>query len=1026
MPEQTWFDRLRVWLAEKLFRLGPALVDRAEASWGHDQSTFAPEVYGEYIATSVGVYTCATYRAANLARLPLRFYRVTAAGKREEVTSGELYELMQRVNPYWTLGRLLRMTELARCLWGAAYWVLERGANGRRVPREIWWARPDRMKVVPDSVNYLSGFVFENQGERIPFRPDEVVWLRMDNPVDEYSGLSPLAAARLSVDLGTAGLRSNARLFEHGIQIGGVISPADDTAYWTPEQTKQLEELFARRFKGVDKAHRWAVLSGGVKVQPLSLSPKDAEFIAQMKWSLNDIARVYHIPPELVGDHEFATYSNFDQAYKAFWSDCLQPEAQEIAEEITEQLLPLFGGQADLAEFDFSGVAALQEDRAEVVDQMTKLAGIGVPLNRLLEEFMPTLLPQDGSGYSWGNVWWAPATLLPAGSGEPAAPEQPEEPAERALRLVRELVAAQQRPALPAARRALEYGSAEHERVWKAFVRRTDSHERRFREAVEDLFRRQRDSVLARLRDTTRAAKALPEDDPFDKPQWIKRFKQEILPLFREIFRDVGEATLDELQAEVDFDLANPRAVRFLERRAQRFAREVNETTWQQLKEALKEGVQAGESIPQLAERVEEVMAGRIRSSAETIARTEVIGASNGGALEAARQSGVVKRKVWLAALDERTRETHVAAHGQTVGLDEDFEVGGGRGPAPGQIGLPEEDINCLPGDTLVLACGIERVYRRWYDGELVEITTACGHQLAATPNHPVLTNRGWIPLGLLQEGDDVICYGITEMLQSSGPDVEHVYAPISKVFDLATVIGTTERRRGSEKQFHGDGQQGDVDIVTLVGQLPGGSVATRAEPIENELLPSADLAERTLARGSLGMQPSLRARLAADSSMGRRGQSLTLVMAGASHASAHRGTTVARTDTHCQKTPANDCAGDPICVGQTELALAREVTAGDFGIGEVDLTVHDGPSLRAGVDAARSQVFAESAVIATEVFGNSRDRQSLSIQTDRIVNIRRRQWSGHVYNLQTRDAWYLANNIVTHNCRCTLVWEVE
>jgi HK97 family phage portal protein len=693
LPEETWFDKLKTWITEKIFRLGPVVLERAEEAWGHEPSVFAPEKYGEYIATSVGVYTCATYRAQNLAKLSLRLYKVDAAGNRKEVTDGELYELLQKVNPFWTFGRLIRMTELARCLWGSGFWVLERGPNGRRPPQEIWWARPDRMRVVPDRMNYLSGFIYENLGERLPFRVDEVVWLRCDNPIDEYSGLSPIAAARLSIDLGTAGLRSNARLFEQGLQLGGIIAPADDNTRWTPEQTKQLEEMFARRFKGVDKAHRWAVLSGGVKAQPLGVNPKDAEFINQMKWSLNDIARVYHIPPELIGDHEHATYSNIEQAYKAFWSDCMEPEATELAEELTEQLLPLFPGQADLAEFDMSHVPALQEDRSKIVDQMAKLSAIGVPLNKLLEEFMPQLLPGDGKGYKWGDVWWAPSTLLPAagtGGGAPPQPEEgkPEESAQRALRLVRQMLGEY-------CHKTVEFGSPEHERVWKTFVRRADPHERQFRELVEDLFRRQRDSVLARLREG-KAAKALPVDEePFSLAQWIKRFKREALPLLRQIFRDSGEATLEELAVSVSFDLGSPAAVRFLERRAQRFAREVNDTTWQQLKASLKEGVEAGESVPKLAERVEEVMAGRIRSSAETIARTEVIGASNGGALEAARQSGVVKRKTWLAALDERTRETHVEAHGQSVGLDEDFQVGAGSGPAPGQIGLPEEDINC-------------------------------------------------------------------------------------------------------------------------------------------------------------------------------------------------------------------------------------------------------------------------------------------------------------------------------------------
>jgi uncharacterized protein with gpF-like domain len=97
-------------------------------------------------------------------------------------------------------------------------------------------------------------------------------------------------------------------------------------------------------------------------------------------------------------------------------------------------------------------------------------------------------------------------------------------------------------------------------------------------------------------------------------------------------------------------------------------------------------------------------MGERIASTPETIARTEVIGAANGAVLEAWEQSGVVEGKSWLAALDDRTRESHIAAHGQTVPLDEDFQVGVGSGPAPGQIGEAEEDISCRCTITAVVS----------------------------------------------------------------------------------------------------------------------------------------------------------------------------------------------------------------------------------------------------------------------------------------------------------------------------------
>jgi len=247
----------------------------------------------------------------------------------------------------------------------------------------------------------------------------------------------------------------------------------------------------------------------------------------------------------------------------------------------------------------------------------------------------------------------------------------------------------------------IAYGSTEHERLWNAFVRRTEPHEKKFGEMVAELFRRQKTSVLAKLN----AQRTIQDvaTAPFNKAEWVKKFREGARPLYKLIVMDAGQAGLDAIGVELVFDIMDPNVIRFLERRAQRFAREVNDTTWEALKKSLSEGIEAGESIPELADRVTVEMDGRIDSSPETIARTEVIGASNGGCLLSWEQSEVVEGKEWLAALDERTRQSHIDAHGQSVAIDEDFKVGDGSGPAPGQIGLAEEDINCRCTMTAVI-----------------------------------------------------------------------------------------------------------------------------------------------------------------------------------------------------------------------------------------------------------------------------------------------------------------------------------
>ncbi len=699
----------------RAFMVGAGVVDNIDRAFGHDSQQYAPAEYGEYISTSNAVYACASLRADLISSLPIKFYKKQRNGKPTPAADGKAAQLLDWVNPFWSRERLMIMSELCLCLWGKNFWFIERGESGLGEPKEIWWAKADRVRVFPHPEKYIDHFEYipKDGGAPLKFMPSETIWMRFPNPLDEFNGLSPLAAARLSADYASAAMKSNRNLFVNGLQMGGMVTPKAGTIL-SQEQATDLEEDISRRFKGVDKSHRWGVLRMEAQLQSMeNLSPKDMEFSAGLRATLEDVCRAYKIPLDVMGGQR--TYANVEGSDRALWTRCIQPEGRYIASELREQYLPMFPGEADLVEFDYSNVAILQADRGRWVDSIAKMMEKGVPLNKLLQEFMPSLLPEPnspfanktGTGWAWGDVWWAPLTLTPINDGEAVTPPAPAKeagtdqtkPPARMAAPGKTLLPAPRAIRTPSTRAIIEYNSDEHQRLWNRFVRRTSSHEKRLGDTVADLFKRQQDSVLAKLRGRSKRDGSSVADEPFDMAQWVKAFRIEMRPLVAEIVADAGANALDDLSLALAFNMDDPRVVRFLERRAQRFAKEVNQTTWDNLKASLAEGINAGENISDLSARVETVMGDRIRSSGETIARTEVIGAMNGGTLEAWNQSGVVEKKAWLAALDDRTRETHLEAHtkyqGEPIPMDDDFEVGGGSGPAPGQIGLPEEDIQC-------------------------------------------------------------------------------------------------------------------------------------------------------------------------------------------------------------------------------------------------------------------------------------------------------------------------------------------
>ena len=364
---------------------------------------WAPTTFGEYYPRSAIVYAAIKVRQDAIARLPLRVLRREPVSRTRDHSvrsehspfhphpnlppsrgkglyphpspppegegirgraGGEpvgaehpLQRLLDSPNPFWSRSDLWRATETYLSLWGAAFWGLERDERGGIA--EIWPLRPDKMRVIPDTKRYIRGFVYTGAGsELVPYLPDDVVWMRYFNPLDEYAGLSPIAPLRQSADMGMDALRANRKLLQNDSTPGLIIEmegvPTDD----------EVSEFYARwesRFQGVDKSRRPALLGPGMRASNLGFSPRDMEYIESLRWSLEDVSRVFGVPKVLIGDLENTTFSNFSTARRLFWEDTVAAQLAFYTEALQHHLLPHFGDDSLTVEFDLSGVEALKE-----------------------------------------------------------------------------------------------------------------------------------------------------------------------------------------------------------------------------------------------------------------------------------------------------------------------------------------------------------------------------------------------------------------------------------------------------------------------------------------------------------------------------------------------------------------------------------------------------------------------------------------------------------------------------------------
>jgi HK97 family phage portal protein len=215
--------------------------------------------------------------------------------------------------------------------------------------------------VIPDVDRYIKGFVYVGRGQQlIPYVPEDIVWMRYFNPLDEYAGLSPVAPLRLSADMGMDALRANRNNLTNDSTPGMFIETTDTP---TDDEVREFYERWESRFKGVEKVRRPVLLSGGMKASNLGFSPKDMEYLQTLRWSLEDVGRVYGVPKPMMGDIERITFSNFQTARKVFWEDTIVPQLRFYQETLQHMLLPNLGndGLGLFVEFDLSVVDALRE-----------------------------------------------------------------------------------------------------------------------------------------------------------------------------------------------------------------------------------------------------------------------------------------------------------------------------------------------------------------------------------------------------------------------------------------------------------------------------------------------------------------------------------------------------------------------------------------------------------------------------------------------------------------------------------------
>ena len=285
------------------------------------------------------VYSCVRILAEAVAGLPLNLYRYTEDGGKEKAIDHPLYLLLHdEPNPEMSsfVFRETLMTHLL--LWGNAYAQVIRNGKGEVVA--LYPLMPNKMTVDRDERGQLyysyqrsNDEAIRSKGQTVILRPSDVLHIP-GLGFDGLVGYSPIAMAKNAIGMAIACEEYGAKFFANGAAPGGVLEHPG-----TIKDPQRVRESWQSTFGGSGNANKIAVLEEGMKYTPIGISPEQAQFLETRKFQINEIARIFRVPPHMVGDLEKSSFSNIEQQSLEFVKYTLDPWVIRWEQSIQRTLL---------------------------------------------------------------------------------------------------------------------------------------------------------------------------------------------------------------------------------------------------------------------------------------------------------------------------------------------------------------------------------------------------------------------------------------------------------------------------------------------------------------------------------------------------------------------------------------------------------------------------------------------------------------------------------------------------------------
>lgn len=314
--------------------------------YGAPVSAGAPVSEESAMRTSA-VYACVKILAETVASLPLHLFK-KEGDKKIKAEEHPLFSCLYEIpNGETTSFNFREVMMTALLLWGNGYARIIRDKAG--YVKELWYLRPDLMTVSRDANKKLK-YEYSDGSGMIRYKPEQIFHVK-GLSFDGVRGLSPIGQMKEAIGLALATEQYGAAFFGNGARPGGVIEYPG-----TLKDPEKLRESWNKVFQGSRNANKTAVLEGGAKFHTIGLPPEESQFLETRKFQINEICRIFRVPPHLVGDLEKATFSNIEHQSIEFVQHTIRPWLVRWEQEISRSLLSEQERTMYFAKFNVDGL----------------------------------------------------------------------------------------------------------------------------------------------------------------------------------------------------------------------------------------------------------------------------------------------------------------------------------------------------------------------------------------------------------------------------------------------------------------------------------------------------------------------------------------------------------------------------------------------------------------------------------------------------------------------------------------------